>query len=75
MSGMKFLVMAGGTGGHVYPALSFAKKALASGHQVAWLGTATGLEADLVPRNGIEFHAVPFGGVRGKGIAAKLRAG
>jgi UDP-N-acetylglucosamine--N-acetylmuramyl-(pentapeptide) pyrophosphoryl-undecaprenol N-acetylglucosamine transferase len=69
-----FLVMAGGTGGHVYPALGFAELARQSGHKISWLGTEQGLEARVVPANRIELHCIEISGVRGKGIKSLVSA-
>ena len=70
----RFLIMAGGTGGHVYPALGFAELAKRQGHQVQWLGTAAGLEGRVVPENGIKLNTVDIAGVRGKGLKSLLTA-
>lgn len=71
------LIMAGGTGGHVFPALAVAEELLRRGVRVHWLGTARGIEADLVPRAGIPLHLVQVSGLRGKGwrqlVAAPLQ--
>ena len=66
------MVMAGGTGGHVYPALAVAHALRARGWNVFWLGTKNGLEARVVPAAGIEMVWVSMGGVRGKGWLKKL---
>lgn len=66
------MVMAGGTGGHVYPALAVADALRARGWDVFWLGTRTGLEARVVPAAGIDMVWVTMGGVRGKGLMKKL---
>jgi UDP-N-acetylglucosamine--N-acetylmuramyl-(pentapeptide) pyrophosphoryl-undecaprenol N-acetylglucosamine transferase len=66
------MVMAGGTGGHVYPALAVADALRARGWNVFWLGTKNGLEARVVPATGIEMVWVSMGGVRGKGWLKKL---
>ena len=66
------MVMAGGTGGHVYPALAVADALRARGWEVFWLGTRAGLEARVVPAAGIDMVWVSMGGVRGKGVARKL---
>ncbi|WP_310448220.1 undecaprenyldiphospho-muramoylpentapeptide beta-N-acetylglucosaminyltransferase [Thiobacillus sp.] len=66
------MVMAGGTGGHVYPALAVADALRARGWDVFWLGTKNGLEARVVPAAGIDMVWVSMGGVRGKGWLKKL---
>ena len=66
------MVMAGGTGGHVFPGLAVAHWMQARGWRVVWLGNASGMEATLVPKHGIAMEYVRFGGVRGKGIKTKL---
>ena len=66
------MVMAGGTGGHVYPALAVADALRARGWDVFWLGTHAGLEARVVPAAGIAMVWVSMGGVRGKGLLRKL---
>jgi UDP-N-acetylglucosamine--N-acetylmuramyl-(pentapeptide) pyrophosphoryl-undecaprenol N-acetylglucosamine transferase len=66
------MVMAGGTGGHVFPGLAVAHWMQAHGWRVVWLGNASGMEATLVPKHGIPMEYVRFGGVRGKGIKTKL---
>lgn len=68
------LFMAGGTGGHVYPALAVAIELLARGYQVAWLGTERGLEARVIPAAGIPLHALSVRGVRGKNLWHKALA-
>ncbi len=64
----KALVMAGGTGGHIFPGLAVAEALREQGWQVHWLGAPDSMEAQLVPPRGFVFEAVQFGGVRGKGI-------
>jgi len=66
------MVMAGGTGGHVYPALAVADALRARGWDVFWLGTRAGLEARVAPAAGIDVEWVTMGGVRGKGLLKKL---
>jgi UDP-N-acetylglucosamine--N-acetylmuramyl-(pentapeptide) pyrophosphoryl-undecaprenol N-acetylglucosamine transferase len=68
------LMMAGGTGGHVYPALAVATELLERGYRVEWVGTTRGLEARVVPGAGIELHHLAVRGVRGKGLLAKVGA-
>jgi UDP-N-acetylglucosamine--N-acetylmuramyl-(pentapeptide) pyrophosphoryl-undecaprenol N-acetylglucosamine transferase len=65
--------MAGGTGGHIFPALAVADILRAQGWHVTWLGAPNSMEADLVPRHGYEMAWVRFSGVRGKGLLRLLR--
>jgi UDP-N-acetylglucosamine--N-acetylmuramyl-(pentapeptide) pyrophosphoryl-undecaprenol N-acetylglucosamine transferase len=62
------LVMAGGTGGHVMPALAVADWLRARGWKVVWLGSRAGMEADLVPKRGYPIRFIRFAGLRGKGL-------
>lgn len=62
------LIMAGGTGGHVYPALAVAEELRRRGYRIAWIGTARGLEARVVPAAGFELHTLAVRGVRGKNL-------
>lgn len=73
-AGKKFLVMAGGTGGHVFPALAVAKALQAQGAAVEWLGTRRGIESQLIPAADIPLHFIAVEGVRGKGSATLLKA-
>jgi len=66
MSGRPILVMAGGTGGHVYPALAVAKAMQQQSREVVWLGTHRGLESRVVPANNIDMEWISVGGLRGK---------
>ncbi|MFM2483140.1 undecaprenyldiphospho-muramoylpentapeptide beta-N-acetylglucosaminyltransferase [Celerinatantimonas sp. YJH-8] len=68
------LVMAGGTGGHVFPGLAVARLLRAQGWQVTWLGTSTRMEADLVPKYGFDIEFLDIKGVRGNGVLRKLVA-
>lgn len=62
------LVMAGGTGGHIFPGLAVAEALRDAGWRVHWLGAPSSMESQLVPAHGFSFEAVAFGGVRGKGL-------
>jgi len=66
------MIMAGGTGGHVFPALAVADYLRARDWRVVWLGARTGMEATLVPQHGYELAPIRFAGLRGKGLLAKL---
>jgi UDP-N-acetylglucosamine--N-acetylmuramyl-(pentapeptide) pyrophosphoryl-undecaprenol N-acetylglucosamine transferase len=62
------LIMAGGTGGHIFPGLAVAEALREAGWRVHWLGAPNSMESQLVPLRGFAFEPVAFGGVRGKGI-------
>src|SRR3989344_7292752 len=68
------LIMAGGTGGHVFPALACAKEFQTRGYTVHWLGTPRGIENELVPNAGLELHRINVAGLRGKGFLNLLKA-
>ncbi|SFX03169.1 undecaprenyldiphospho-muramoylpentapeptide beta-N-acetylglucosaminyltransferase [Marinospirillum alkaliphilum] len=61
------LLMAGGTGGHIFPALAVARLLQQSGYPVEWLGSSGSMEAERVPAAGLPFHALAVSGLRGKG--------
>ena len=66
------MIMAGGTGGHVFPALAVAEALRARDREVVWLGTRRGLEARLVPPHGIDIEWISIVGLRGRGFWAWL---
>jgi len=74
MSAWRVQIMAGGTGGHVFPALALARLLRAAGHEVSWLGTQRGIEARVVPAEGLPIDWLDIGGLRGKGPLALLGA-
>ena len=66
------LIMAGGTGGHIFPALAVADCLRRQGWHITWLGAPNSMEAELVPKHGYEMAWVRFSGLRGKGLLRKL---
>ena len=73
-AGSPVLIMAGGTGGHIFPALAVAKELRQRGIAVVWLGVPGSMEARLVPANGFPMEWVRVGGIRGKGVATMAMA-
>lgn len=72
MEQKRLLVMAGGTGGHVFPAIAVARKLQAQGWDICWLGTRDRMEAQLVPKHGIDIKFIKISGLRGKKLTALL---
>lgn len=73
-TGCRVMIMAGGTGGHVFPALAVADQLRAANASVAWLGTQRGIESELVPDAGIALNCIDIEGIRGRGLSALLKA-
>lgn len=71
----KLLIMAAGTGGHIFPGLAIAATMRAQGWQVTWLGTSHGMEGKLVAAQQIEMDALSFSGMRGKGLQHTVMGG
>lgn len=74
MSAPTVVFVAGGTGGHVFPALAVAEQLRARGYRLAWIGTERGIEHRLVPAANIDLHLVRVSGIRGSGLVRKLTA-
>lgn len=70
----RILIMAGGTGGHIFPAKAVAMALLEQGWQVHWLGSKDRMEAQLVPQFGLPFHSIDISGLRGKSKLSLLTA-
>jgi UDP-N-acetylglucosamine--N-acetylmuramyl-(pentapeptide) pyrophosphoryl-undecaprenol N-acetylglucosamine transferase len=64
----RIMIMAAGTGGHIFPGLAIARTMQERGWQVSWLGTTHGMEGEIVAKNGIEMDVLDFSGMRGKGL-------
>ena len=68
MSQKTALIMAGGTGGHIFPGLAVAEELRARGWRVHWLGAPGSMESRIVPQHGFPLELIDFSGVRGKGL-------
>jgi UDP-N-acetylglucosamine--N-acetylmuramyl-(pentapeptide) pyrophosphoryl-undecaprenol N-acetylglucosamine transferase len=75
MTQKHLVVMAAGTGGHVFPGLAVAREVQRRGWTVSWLGTRTGIENRLVPPTGIALDTIGFSGLRGKGVWGAMTGG
>ncbi|MDG6778502.1 undecaprenyldiphospho-muramoylpentapeptide beta-N-acetylglucosaminyltransferase [Thiomicrorhabdus sp. zzn3] len=71
---LKVVIMAGGTGGHVFPGIAIAHALQDQGVDVSWLGTAGGMEADWVEKAGLAFNAISIKGLRGNGLLGWFKA-
>lgn len=71
---MNIMIMAGGTGGHVFPALAVAQQLREQGHSVTWMGAPNSFESQRVPEAGFAIETITVAGVRGKGAATLLTA-
>ena len=69
----RLMIMAAGTGGHIFPGIAIAHTMRARGWEVSWLGTSHGMEQDLVPKQGIAIDTIDFSGMRGKGLRHTLQ--
>tara|TARA_B100001029_G_C15041843_1_gene444206 strand:+ start:7 stop:1185 length:1179 start_codon:yes stop_codon:yes gene_type:complete len=72
--GIKVLIMAAGTGGHVFPAMSIAYRLMSKSVNVEWLGTPNGMENRLLNDTGIPLHHISVSGLRGTGLIRKMQA-
>lgn len=70
----RVLIMAGGTGGHIFPAMAVAEALQEAGYAVSWLGARRGMEMTLVPKAGYDLHALSVSAWQGGGLMRKLLA-
>ncbi len=73
-SNKHILVMAGGTGGHIFPALAISQSLQAQGAQISWLGSDKGMENSIVPKHSLDLYTVSAVGLRGKRLSALIKA-
>jgi len=71
-SSPRILLMAGGTGGHIFPALAVAELLSEQGWKTHWLGSENGMEVTLVPKHGIDLSVLSIAGIRGKGLITRM---
>lgn len=69
---MKVAILAGGTGGHIFPALAVAKALEKKGHSIIWIGALNGMETRIVPEKGLELETIHIQNLRGKGFLRHL---
>ncbi len=70
----RVMIMAGGTGGHVFPALAVAEILMANNVDVSWLGTRKGIESQLIPQRGIDLNYLNIEGLRGRGLLSTFKS-
>ncbi len=70
----RVMIMAGGTGGHVFPALAVAEILMANNVDVSWLGTRKGIESELIPQHGIELNYLNIEGLTRPWVACTFKS-